>query len=132
MAISEKKRIALEHARAVQRATGRWGGRPRGVLNASTIAKIKDKATFEAEARKRSGRVLDNLLVASDLLDTSASKEVLERGFGKVSQDVNLTGEFQVKSLHMHVLPAAGVPIVESQDAAPEVMPTGAPPLIEQ
>lgn len=76
---------------AIRRATGRLGGRPKGVLNAATIQKIKDKRSMEAAIQKRAGRIVDNLLRGSDELDTQASKELLERGFGKVVQPIDNT-----------------------------------------
>lgn len=85
--------MALTSARAkelveIRRARGIKGGRPKGVLNPATIARIKDKKTMEAAIQKRAGRIVDNLLRGSDALDTQASKELLERGFGKVVQPV--------------------------------------------
>lgn len=126
---SAKQIAALEKARAVRRATGRLGGRPRGVLNPSTIARIKDNATFEAEARKRAGRVLNNLLVASDFLDTGASKEILDRGLGPIRKDIHFTGEFALKALHVHALPVVAAQVAAADDtesqvnASPTVVP---------
>ena len=85
---------------AKAREIGLLGGRPRGVLNKSTIEKIKTKKAMEAAIAKKAGFIVDNLLQGSRNLDTSASKELLERAFGKVPQGVQMqVATFSLKEL---------------------------------
>ena len=52
------------------------------------------------EIEKQTGRIVNNLLLGSDRLDTSASKELFERAFGKVPQGVQMqTVQFSLKEL---------------------------------
>ena len=70
---------------------GRATGKPKGRLNNSTILKIQSKEGFMVAVNKNLGRVANNLLKSSDMLDTSASKELLDRAFGKAPQSVAIT-----------------------------------------
>ncbi len=52
------------------------------------------------EIEKQTGRIVNNLLLGSDRLDTSASKELFERAFGKVPQGVQMqVATFSLKEL---------------------------------
>lgn len=131
MAVSEKRLLAAANARAVQRATGRYGGRPKGVLNKATIAKIQSGEAFVKATTKKLGQVADDLLRNSKYGDTGASKELLDRTIGPVRKDVHLTGEFALRALHVHALPKQ-----EGQVDAPHdtIDTAGAPtvvPLVE-
>lgn len=58
-------------------------GRPKGVLNAKTIAKIKSKEAFDKAITERAGQLADDLLRNSQNGDTQATKVALEQAFGK-------------------------------------------------
>lgn len=108
--VKEKKQRAItkENAHlyvARRRALGRMGGRPRGVLNPNTIAKIKSAEAFVDALTPKLGHVADDLLINSRLGDTAASKVILDRTMGAVRQDMHLTGEFALKALHVVALP---------------------------
>jgi phosphoribosylpyrophosphate synthetase len=76
------------------------GGRPRGVLNPATIKKIQTKKAMEEEIQKRAGILVDDLFRASQSLKVEAAKELLDRGFGKVPQGVNIQAvQFSLKEL---------------------------------
>lgn len=82
------------------RRVGLLGGRPKGVLNKKTIEKIKTKEAMEAIIREKAGLIIEDLFKGSSQLKTEASKELLERGFGKVPQGVNLQAvTFSLKDL---------------------------------
>ena len=84
----------------LRRSMGKLGGRPKGVLDKKTIAKIKTKEAMQEIIAKKAGRIIDNLLIGSDLQDTTASKELLERAFGKVPQGVQMqVATFSLKEL---------------------------------
>jgi hypothetical protein len=86
---------------ALRRKLGRMGGRPKGVLSKTTIAKIKTKETFAKEVAKKAGVIAEGLF--QNLIynqDSSAGKELLERAFGKVPQGVNIQAvQFSLKEL---------------------------------
>ena len=64
------------------------------------IKGVTDKASLEKASVKLAGRALGNLVRASDMLDTRASVEILDRAVGKVSQGLEVTGEFTIRALH--------------------------------
>lgn len=99
------KEVAAQ-LRAARIASGNVGGRPKGSLSPQTIAKINNKKALEAAIQKRAGRVLNNLLLGSDALDTQASKELLERGFGKVAQQLEVSGTFTLRAIHARAIDA--------------------------
>ena len=76
------------------------GGRPKGVLNPSTIAKIKTKQVMEEEIRKRAGLIINDLFESSRMHKVAASEALLDRGFGKVPQGINVQAvQFSLKEL---------------------------------
>lgn len=82
------------------REVGKLGGRPKGVLNKSTIIAIKSKEAFAEAIKEKAGFIAENLLISSARGDTSASKELLERAFGKVPQGVQVQSvQFSLKEL---------------------------------
>ena len=82
------------------RAIGLLGGRPKGVLDKKTIERIKTKEAVQEIIQKKAGLIIDNLLIGSNLQDTAASKELLERAFGKIPQGVNIQAvQFSLKEL---------------------------------
>ena len=82
------------------REVGKLGGRPKGSLSPNTIRAIKTKEAMIKEIEKQTGRIVNNLLLGSDRLDTSASKELFERAFGKVPQGVQMqVATFSLKEL---------------------------------
>lgn len=82
------------------REIGKLGGRPKGSLSPNTIRAIKSKEAMIKEIEKQTGRIVNNLLLGSDRLDTSASKELFERAFGKVTQGVDMrVAQFSLKEL---------------------------------
>lgn len=82
------------------REVGKLGGRPKGSLSPNTIRAIMTKETMIKEIEKQTGRIVNNLLLGSDRLDTSASKELFERAFGKVPQGVQMqVATFSLKEL---------------------------------
>ena len=75
-------------------------GRVKGVLNPATIARIQTKQAMQDIIQKHAGFIINNLLMGSANLDTSASKELLERTFGKVPQGVQMqVATFSLKEL---------------------------------
>lgn len=76
------------------------------------IKGVTDKVSLEKAATKLAGRVLGNLARASDMLDTSASREILDRAVGKVTQPVEHTGTFTLRAVHQELL----VPVVKIED----------------
>lgn len=72
------KKTAAELA-AYRKAIGRQGGRPKGVLNTKTIAKINSRETFIEHVGKHAGRLADDLLRSSEAGDTRATLGALDR-----------------------------------------------------
>lgn len=95
-------------------------GRPKGSLSPKTIQKIKDKASLEEAARKRAGRILNNLLLSSDAGDTQASKEIFDRAFGKTAQEI------KVETHHIFSL----AELASSRHALPSMLGTTADAII--
>ena len=90
------KFITKENARKI----GILGGRPQGVLNKSTMERIKTKEAFAEIVKEHAGFIANNLLIGSKMQDTAASKELLERAFGKVPQGVQMqVATFSLKEL---------------------------------
>jgi hypothetical protein len=85
----------------MRRAMGKMGGRPKGVLSKTTIAKIKGKETFAEEVAKKAGLIAEGLfhnLIYKN--DTSAGNALLDRAFGKVPQGVQMqVATFSLKEL---------------------------------
>ena len=89
--------LTSEKAREMQKI---GGGRPKGVLNPSTIAKIKTKQVMEEEIRKRAGLIINDLFESSRIHKVAASEALLDRGFGKVPQGINVQAvQFSLKEL---------------------------------
>jgi hypothetical protein len=84
----------------LRRSMGKMGGRPPGVLDKRTIEKTKTIEAFVQVVKDKAGFIADNLLQGSQRGDTSASKELLERAFGKVPQGVQMqVATFSLKEL---------------------------------
>ena len=85
----------------VRRATANGTiGRPKGSLSSNTIKAIATKEAMIKEIEKQTGRIVNNLLLGSDAKDTSASRELLDRAFGKVIQGVDMrVAQFSLKDL---------------------------------
>ncbi len=86
------------------REVGKLGGRPRGVLNKSTIEKMKTQEAFVKVIQEKAGLIADQLL--QNLIynkDTSAGKELLDRAFGKAPQAIDMrVAHFSLKELAEH------------------------------
>jgi hypothetical protein len=92
--------MARHMSSELAREVGKLGGRPKGSLSPNTIRAIKTKEAMIKEIEKQTGRIVNNLLLGSDRLDTSASKELFERAFGKVTQGVDMrVAQFSLKEL---------------------------------
>ena len=75
-------------------------GRPKGVLSPATIQKIKTKQALEKALAEKAGLLADNLLRASNNLDTRATEIALDRAFGKIPQGINVQAvQFSLKEL---------------------------------
>lgn len=125
--VAKKKVSGINKANAMEyvarrRALGRMGGRPKGVLNPRTIAKIKSAEAFVAALTPKLGQVADDLLINSKLGDTKASDIILDRTIGPVRKDVHLTGDFSIKSLHMVALQPIEGQVIASPDTSPQVV----------
>jgi len=80
---ASSRTAAARARRAEMQAAGTTFGRPKGVLNKSTIAKIQSKEAFDEAIRVNAGRLADDLLRNSQNGDTAATKVALEQTFGK-------------------------------------------------
>ncbi len=93
------KHFNKENARNI----GLLGGRPKGVLNPSTIAKIKTQEAVQKIILEKAGFITENLLRGSANLDVQASKELFDRAFGKAPQAIDMrVAHFSLKDLHEH------------------------------
>jgi len=85
----------------MRRKMGRMGGRPKGVLNPKTIAKMKTKEIFAEAVAEKAGLIAEGLF--QNLIykgDTSAGNALLDRAFGKVPQGVQMQiATFSLKEL---------------------------------
>jgi len=95
--IKKGRLFTKENAREI----GKLGGRPKGILNKSTIEAIKSKETFAKAIEAKAGTIAEALL--QNLVnnkDTSAGRELLDRAFGKVPQGVQMqVATFSLKEL---------------------------------
>lgn len=92
--------MARHMSSELAREVGKLGGRPKGSLSPNTIKAIQTKEAMLKEIEKQAGRIINNLLLGSDRGDTPASRELLERAFGKVPQGVNVQSvQFSLKEL---------------------------------
>lgn len=77
------------------------GGRPKGVLNPSTIEKIKTQEAVQKIILQKAGLITEGLL--QNLInhhDTSAGKELFDRAFGKAHQSIDIrSASFSLKEL---------------------------------
>lgn len=85
----------------LRRKMGKMGGRPKGVLNEKTIAKITTKEAFAKVVEKKAGLIAEgffrNLIYRGD---TSAGNSLLDRAWGKVPQGVQMqVATFSLKEL---------------------------------
>ena len=104
------------------------GGRPRGVLNPATIKKIQTKKAMEEEIQKRAGILVDDLFRGSQQLKTEATRELLDRGFGKVPQGVQMqVATFSLKELAEYRKGLQNPPEI---DALPKDVPNINPPIL--
>jgi len=89
-------------------------GRVKGVLNPATIARIQTKQAMEEIIRQKAGFIINNLLMGSANLDTSASKELFDRAFGKSIQAINLQAvTFSLKDLAEYREKLKNPPIID-------------------
>jgi len=106
----KKRYITKENAYEI----GILGGRPKGSLNPNTILAIRTKEAMIKEIEKQTGRIVNNLLLGSDKQDTSASKELLDRAFGKSIQAINLQAvTFSLKDLAEYREKLKNPPIID-------------------
>lgn len=83
------------------RRVGKLGGRPKGVLDPKTIARIKTQQAVQAIILQKAGFITDNLLRGSQNLDVQASKELFDRAFGKAPQAIDMrVAVFSLKDLN--------------------------------
>lgn len=96
------------------REVGRLGGRPKGVLDKKTIEKIKTKEAIEKIIREKAGVIIEDLFRGSQMNKVDASKELLERGFGKVPQGVQMqVATFSLKELAEYRKALKNPPLIE-------------------
>lgn len=119
-----------ENAQAMveyRKSIGKMGGRPKGVLNKATIAKIKTKETFDAAILDRLGIIGDDLLRNSQNGDTQAAKVLLEHVLGK-PKDNSLRDNIEtVFSLIAFAQRAAQLPLDVTKDVTVPTLPHPAP-----
>ena len=100
----------------LRRSMGKMGGRPPGVLDKKTIARIKDKQIMEQIMREKAGLAVDDLFRASQVLKVDASREILDRAFGKVPQGVQMqVATFSLKELAEYRKGLNNPPSIENQ-----------------
>lgn len=99
-------------------------GRPKGVLNAKTIAKIKSKEAFDEAVRERAGLLADDLFRSSRNGDTQAAKVLLEQTFGKAKDNSLRDNVAAVFSLLAFAQRSAQLPPVDgNKDVAKNELP---------
>lgn len=85
----------------LSRKYGKLGGRPKGVLDPKTIARIQTQKAVQEIILKNAGFITDNLLRGSANLDVQASKELFDRAFGKAPQAIDMrVAVFSLKDLN--------------------------------
>lgn len=94
------------------------GGRPKGVLNAKTIAKIKGKEAFDKAVAERAGLLADDLFRNSRNGDTQAAKVLLEHTFGKPKDNSlrDVVTAFSLLAFATHAANLGAQPIDANKD----------------
>lgn len=105
------------------REVGKLGGRPAGVLSPKTIAKIKTKQAVEKIIQQKAGLIVEDLFRASKILKVEASKELLDRAFGKVPQGVQM----QVATFSLKELAEYRKSLLQPPVETPAIDPQGVP-----
>ena len=107
----------------IRRSMGIKGGRPKGVLNKSTIEKTKTIEAFVQVVKEKAGLIADNLLIGSCKGDTQASNILLERAFGKVPQGVQMqVATFSLKDLAEYRKSLQNPPVDPAVIATPDAL----------
>lgn len=93
-------------------------GRPKGVLNAKTIAKIKGKEAFDKAVAERAGLLADDLFRNSRNGDTQAAKVLLEHTFGKPKDNSlrDVVTAFSLLAFATHAANLGAQPIDANKD----------------
>lgn len=103
-------------------------GRPKGVLNKETIAKIQSRETFIEHVSKYAGKITDDLLRNSEAGDTRASLGLIDRVGIIATQKIEHEHKFSLVGLQtdrerLNAAPQTidGNPAMRIIEAGPEV-----------